>query len=114
MLETPCTVVDPSLDQLECRNNTQMSSVFSDPECLVRIGAERSGGGCTSPPATVDGPDGPLRVNPLPDWEGPSYTRQGQPDDGPAYFCAERPVPTPLYDLVPAEVGWATLVELTD
>lgn len=113
-LATPCYATELSPGQFQCESLAgPLPSVFSDPECLVRIGAEASDGGCSPPPGAVRGPDGePLRVNPLPVFDGPTYTRNGQPDDGPAFNCSERLDPTALYELIPAEVGWAPLVTL--
>lgn len=112
VLETPCFAIEASPGQFQCEASAaQMHSVFSDPECLVRLGAEYENS-CKPPPGAVGSPDGPLRVMPLPAVEGPTYTRNGQPDDGPAFNCSARPNPTPLYDLLPAEVGWAPMIKL--
>lgn len=114
VLGTRCGPEETSPGQYQCVYHGNMGSVFSDPECLVRIGAERRDSDCGQPPDVVAGPEGPLRVIPLPEVKGPTYSSNGVPDGLPVppAFCSERPDPAPIYDLVPTEVGWAPMVRL--
>ena len=107
VLDTLCRADESTAYRCE-HHDWDLASVFSDPECLDRIGAEYKNT-CQPPPNAVAGADGPLKVVPAPEFAGPTYTRNGQPDEGQAFNCTQRPEPTPLYELVPAGVDWASL-----
>jgi hypothetical protein len=111
-LESNCFVRDASGVCSLPESIYGFGSVFSDAECLVKIGAAYLSS-CREPPKTVDGNvDEPMTVEPLPAFEGPTYTRNGQPDDGPAFNCTERPLATPLYAFEPSTIELAPVIEI--